>query len=303
MKFKTSGSTGDPKFIDLPESDLIASALTTIKFFGLNNSSILACPLSTRYIAGKMMEIRANLSGARLILEEPSNQPFINADFSDVDQIDLLALVPSQVPSFLSNNKLNTLTRNLIIGGAPLDKKVEEKLMLLPVNTYITYGMTETASHVALRKVGEEYYHALPGIEFDVDADKRLIIKSAERSFGSLLTNDIVDLKNSSEFIWKGRKDNVVNSGGIKLYPEILEAKIKNCMELSYFFAGVPSKKWGTELWLIIEDPDNMVDETSVLSKIELCLDKLEMPKKILKVKCFDRTETGKIKRLISKYI
>lgn len=299
MLFKTSGSTGEPKIIDISDKDMRLSAQSTVDFFNLDSTSVLACALSTDYIAGKMMEFRAQLISARLILEEPSNRPFEKFDFKGIDKIDLLALVPSQVPSFLKNRRLLQLVKNVIIGGAPLNSTLENELLKTGIDCYATFGMTETASHVALRRLGENRYKALPGITFDCDNDSRLIIRGEGRSFGTLLTNDVVELLSADSFIWKGRYDNVVNSGGIKLYPEVLEKKVRGFVNGNFYFTGVPSDKWGSELVMVLEDGGNQADDQSIFALLKEVLSPVEVPKKIIRIPIAEYTSTGKIKRKI----
>ena len=298
MQFKTSGSTGEPKIIDLSESDMVKSAMSTIHFFGLTKDSVLASPLSTQYIAGAMMEYRARVLGCRLLVDTPSNNPFVNYCFGDVNRIDLMCLVPSQVPSFLDNAKLLSMTRNVIVGGAPLDCDTELRLQASGVNAYITYGMTETASHVALRRAGTAFYRALPGISFETDADSRLIIVAAERSFGRLLTNDIVYLHSPLEFVWKGRFDNVVNSGGVKLFPEELESRMAHLFQFPFYFIGRPSDKWGSELHMVVEAEEGSINREEIFSRLRAVLNRMEMPKAIIFKTALEYTSSGKVKRI-----
>lgn len=298
VRFRTSGSTGAPKDIDLPVSDIVASAQSTIDFFSLDGNSVLASPLSSEYIAGYMMEVRARVAHARLIKDIPSNRPFESYDFSDIGHIDLLAVVPSQIPSLLENKALLSRLGNVIIGGAPLNRQMEERLLNTGVHAFVTYGMTETASHVALRPVGCEIYRALPGISFATEADGRLIIMAPDRSFRKLVTNDVVELISDTEFRWVGRADNVINTGGIKLHPEVLELKVGKIITNPFYFTGCESELWGTELHLVVEDSEGVLDAVDIGRKLEAVLSRYERPKKIILVDHIERTGTGKILRI-----
>lgn len=288
----TSGSTGSPKEIKLLKSDMLCSATATCNFFKIGEGSRLVCPLSVDYIAGKMMVVRALISGAELWNEHPSSSP-LNTWHSD-DYIDLLPVVPAQIPALIESKKLY-LIKNLIIGGAKLSFELENKLKQLNINTYCTYGMTETCSHVALRKIGEKYYQALPGFEFSVDDRCCLKIRCKNMSFREITTNDIVELKNSKSFSWLGRFDNVVNSGGIKLFPEQIEAKIENIFSgRNFYISARESERWGNELILLIEGAEEIPNLINLLSER---LSKYEIPKEIIYKKRFDKTPTGKILR------
>lgn len=290
----TSGSTGAPKRIDLSKSDMRASAMATCRYFGIDAGSRLLLPLSMDYIAGKMMAVRAAVSDSELVVERPSNAPLQ----SDYGPVDLMAVVPSQLPSLLENPRLCNV-RNIIVGGAPLSPAMEAKLAGLSVRVYATYGMTETCSHVALRDVsrGDQLYHALPGIKLGTDMRGCLVIEAPAFTFGRLITNDVVELHGDDSFRWLGRADNVVNSGGVKLHPEQIERKLSRMVEEPFYVTGRPSERWGEELVMYVEGTD--VDVEALASTIRPLLNRYECPKKIMAVSQFDRTANGKVIRRI----
>ena len=170
VKIKTSGSTGTPKWIDIPKEKMIKSALITGEFFNLQKGDKTLLCLSTDFIAGKMMVVRAFILGLNLIPVEPSGNPFKDID----DEFDFAAMTPMQVYNIFKENtgiqKLNRI-KNLIIGGGELNFNLKQKIRKLDNNTYHTYGMTETITHVALKKLSgpdtDNYFKALKGICFE----------------------------------------------------------------------------------------------------------------------------------------
>lgn len=295
---KTSGSTGKPKKIHLLKSDMRKSAEATNRFFGINSSSILYCPLSADYIAGKMMLVRAIEADCTLTIEEPSNRILTHVEIPDIN---LIAIVPSQSVSLLEAiEKKGMKISNIIIGGAPMNNKIEMKFVDIAnkhgISIYVTYGMTETCSHVALRKAGEPYYTSLPGISFDIDSDSRLIIKSSERSFSSLNTNDIVELLSPSSFIWRGRADNVINSGGIKIYPEAVETLLSGLIDVPFFVSKEADEKLGERMILCINGSYDS-DLQALMENMHDILPNYSVPKKIYRLPYIPLTETGKIAR------
>lgn len=241
----TSGSTGKPKCIRLLKSDMRVSAESTNRFFNISRDSRLYCPLSADYIAGKMMIVRALVACASLWMEPPSN----DIKLTDCDAVDLIAVVPSQVPSLLAHAGKKHIG-NILVGGAQLSHKLAEEISAAKINAYVSYGMTETCSHVALRKVGDgegEVYEGMSDISFAVDDRDCLVIKSDKRSFGELHTNDIVRLVDDRHFEWKGRYDNVINSGGIKVFPEEIEQLIREVIpaDIEFYVTRGEDDKWG----------------------------------------------------------
>lgn len=292
----TSGSTGAPKLIKLLKRDMEVSAQATNSFFGITSSSHLLLPLSPDYIAGKMMIVRAEIAGCHLTVETPSNSPFK----SDYGNIDLMAVVPSQCEALIENPIALHRIRHLIIGGAALSPSLEAALMHTPWKVYATYGMTETCSHVALRRLGESRYTALPGITFSTDSRGCLVIHAPAYSFQQLITNDIVRLLNATEFEWLGRFDNVINSGGIKLYPEQLEQILLTHVDRPLLVRKTHHPRWGETPEVVVElSPSDSAESLEAFIN-NICNEHLpkEARHAVIKtVAILPRTPNGKLRR------
>ena len=303
----TSGSTGLPKEITVLRRQMEISAKATRDFFKISEGADLLCCLNVQMIAGKMMLVRAMEWNANLYVVEPSSNPLTN--ISPDHKFHFVAMVPLQLGECLQDPQtaLKVLNiHNLIIGGASIDKDLKEKAALLPIHIYQTFGMTETVSHVALARIdkGEELiYKALPGVKFDVTAENRLIISAPMGISEQLLTNDIVELISSSSFIWRGRADFTINSGGVKVQPEDLENKMFPIMGLSFpgcrfFIFGEKDKNFGEKICLVIEDKNQSEDRAeNLLQDLKEKLPKYSIPKKIYRIVSFAETSSGKINR------
>lgn len=288
----TSGSTGKPKSIKLLKEDMRQSAMATCFKFGLDHNSCIISPLSANYIAGKMMIVRAIVSDSQLWIERPSNQPL----HRKYPSIDLIPIVPSQIKGLLSSPYLDNV-KNVIIGGSAIQSDAENQLLKAGVNAYATYGMTETCSHVALRCIGDNTYTALPGISFTTDERDCLTINAPRYSFKALTTNDIVTIIDETHFQWIGRWDNVINTGGIKVFPEEVERILSDVIFTPFYIAGTDDSKWGETVTLYVEGND--VDTDNLYKKIRQIFNNPYMiPKKIIVIDKFERTDSGKIKRL-----
>jgi O-succinylbenzoic acid--CoA ligase len=281
----TSGSTGKPKSVKIQKQAMISSALATGDFFGLEiGDTILNC-LPIKYIAGKMMFIRAFILGLEMDFVAPSSHPLEDID----EKYDFTAMVPLQAQNSL--DKLH-LFKTIIIGGAKVSSELEKKLKPIKSSIYETYGMTETITHIAARKLGKKAFTTLPNVVLSQDENNCLLIHAESISKDIIHTNDIVELVSENEFVFLGRFDNVINSGGIKLIPEQIEAKMLPFIKNRFFVTGKPDKELGEHLVLVIEGKEELID----LSKIE-SLDKYEKPREVIYVNKFKETATGKIIR------
>lgn len=280
---KTSGSTGKPKQIVLQKSAMIASAKATGLFFNLQPKNTALLCLSANYIAGKMMLVRAIILGLHLDTIDPISAPLASKKYN------FIAMVPLQVQKSLS--KLH-LVDNVLIGGAKLSYTLSESIMKTNCNAFESYGMTETISHIAIKKIGAKAFTVLPNIIISVDERNCLVIEALELSKEKIITNDIVEILNSTQFVLKGRIDNVINSGGIKLFPEEIEELIGKHISVPFFIASKPDEILGEKVILVLE-----AIPFSIENKVFSELSKYQIPKEILFLETFQRTETQKINR------
>lgn len=295
IEVNTSGSTGVPKIIRLMKSDMIASATLTNDFFHLRPKSSYLLSLPISYIAGKMMFIRAFQNSGILFLEKPSSNPFRNLK----SNIDMAAIVPMQFANIESGiDKV----RNILIGGGSISNSLYSRILSYSdVNIYSTYGMTETASHIALcnLKNGLNLYKALGNVSFDIDERDCLIINTPHLSSKKFITNDIVKLNSPTEFEWVGRFDNIINTGGIKFSPETLESIMADYIPYPFFICGITDEILGHKIVLVIECSCDDIDIFTLKSKLRESLPKYATPKEILFVSKLIRTSSAKIKRII----
>ncbi|KAF2519194.1 AMP-binding protein [Flavobacterium salilacus subsp. salilacus] len=285
ITMQTSGTTGLPKMIDVDKQAMVNSALATGRFFDLDPKiQVLHC-LPTQYVAGKMMLVRAFILGWELDLVEPVANPLERGD----TVYHFAAMVPLQ-----AQHSLNQLHRvkKLILGGAKVSQALSEQLKEVSTEIYETYGMTETITHIAAKRVGEEAFTVLPNVRISQDERQCLVIDPYMICDEPVVTNDIVKIVNDQQFIWLGRYDNVINSGGVKLFPEQIEEKLSGRIQGRYFVKGVPDEKLGEKLVLVVEGSPYEIDK-KVFSK----LNKFEKPKEILFIEKFAETASGKIIR------
>jgi len=298
VQIQSSGSTGIPKVFEVEKLKMLNSAEMTCDFLGLSEGDIALICLPVEYISGKMMVVRSILRKLKLKVAEPSTNPLQNIS----EQIDFCAMTPLQVENSL--DKLH-LIKNLIIGGAAvsetLKKKISRTLKISKSQTQIfeTYGMSETLSHIALREIfpdQENWFTVFEGVEISLDERDCLKIFAPKLNSEVLQTNDLVEINNKNQFRFLGRLDNVINSGGAKIFPEELEKLVKQNIPNEAVFLGIDDEKLGQKLILIIEGKSDD-DLKSKIYNLEF-QKSFHKPKDIIFVQQIPRTPNGKVNRL-----
>jgi O-succinylbenzoic acid--CoA ligase len=285
VEMTTSGTTGKAKTIRLDKQAMVNSALATGDFFDLQPGNRIMHCLPVKYIAGKMMLVRAFVLGLDTDFVEPSSKPFAQ---NNNQSYDFVAMVPLQAQHSLESLKR---VKKMIVGGVGISKSLEKELKKLPTEVYETYGMTETITHIAAKKIGEKAFTVLPNVTLSYDQNNCLVIHAPRISDEIILTNDLVKLVNENQFVFLGRYDNVVNSGGIKLIPEQIEEKLSATIHSRFFVGGAPDEDLGEKLVLLIEG-----EQPAGEINFDV-LDKYEKPKEIIYIAKFRETETGKVMR------
>lgn len=308
LSLRTSGSTGEPKEICVQKRHMVASARRTCSVLGVQtgDTSLLCMPLD--YIAGRMVCVRAWECGLQLIAVEPSLHPLAGLRQSP----SFAAMTPTQVYETLQVPAEATLLRGirvLLIGGGGIGNQLAQQLQDVP-GAWSTYGMTETLSHIALRRVSEPAYRPLPGVRLTLDGRGCLVITDETVGVHDLVTNDMAQLLHDGSFRIIGRADNIVCSGGLKWQLEELENRLSP-LDIPFLLTSVPDERLGEALVLLYkqplleEEPHNLSD--TLRRKCQTLLPKHAVPRHYLPVPELPYTATGKpdraaAKRLASAY-
>lgn len=286
----TSGSTGKPKEIQMPKTAMYASAVRTAAFFNLSegDSALLCLPI--RYIAGKMMLVRALVLGLHLDIIPPKTKLPIEKNYT------FSALIPLQ-----ANASFDVLGRfkTVLIGGAPIPTDLRKRISKKYKHCIETYGMTETLTHVATRVVSDAVipFRAMPGIVIATDENDCLVIEVPYVPLSPIVTQDVVKLKDDDTFSLLGRRDWVINSGGMKIFPEALEEVLTPFIKFPFFFTAVPDADLGEKLVLLVEAPTTEKAAIMAIAKQHLGANKHHIPKQVICLDAFMHTHSGKLDR------
>lgn len=290
---QTSGSTGMPESIPIPKIQMIRSAQRTCEFFDISNHSHLYSCVGAQYIGGKMMMVRSIVSGATFGWETPSNRPL--AEYNG-QRIDLLSIVPSQMVFLLDHPEILHHICSFLIGGAPIPTPIRKRIIESGIDAWESYGMTETSSHIALRKVKEdnEWFKTFPGITVEYHSENRLAINIP--GWKKFLTNDIAEITSSHSFRILGRADNIINSGGKKISPEELEQVLSSEFTFPFFISSQADVKWGEAVVIVVAGAD--ATDAEILLKCKEMLPSFKVPKAVLRLNKIPLTPNGKLKRI-----
>ena len=283
---KTSGSSGTPKEIKLKKIDLISSSKLTGEYFNLKPGDKVINCLPVEYIAGKMMLVRSLVLGLDLYLFPVNSSPIKQIQ----KNYDLIAFTPIQLENSIP---FIEKIKKVLVGGSPVQETLKEKILNSKSTVYETYGMTETITHIAAKNLskGEKEFTTLPGVEIG-KRDNCLFIKPNHLSIEMVQTNDVVEFTKKNKFLLIGRKDFIINSGGVKLNPEAIEKKLAKYISTDFVISSIDNSKFGEVVTLVFKKniPDNYNKAFTHLSKYEI-------PKEVLVIDNFPENN-GKINRV-----
>lgn len=308
FELKTSGSTGLPKKITVYRSQMRESSrLTTSKLGLIPGDSAFIC-LDTNYIGGKMMLVRGFEQKMKMVIVSPTSDPFAGMEEK---HFDFTALIPMQMQKLLQSSiaKIDVLNRMkaVIIGGGAINPRLEEAIQNVKSPVYATYGMTETVSHIALRKINRpdkmDYFEIFKELKIDQDERGCLTVFGELTNNKLIKTNDLVDIIDDRKIRWLGRVDNVINSGGVKVHIEQLENRIErlNIDILNgrrFIVVGKKDVLLGDRVTLLIEGkPFQENEERLLLGELKQLMPAYHYPKEIFYLQQFIETDTGKVNR------
>lgn len=300
MTVQTSGSTGEPKLIRVKKTQMMNSACATCYQLRLAPGDRVLLCMSLQFIAGKMMVVRALVAGLDLHLVAPSGYPLKDTNL----KFRFVAMVPMQIYNSLQVSLERERLRNigiLLVGGSAVDPKLEAELKAFPNPVFASYGMAETLSHIALRRINgpeaSEYFTPLPSVTVFLSEECCLNIDAPLVCSQRLYTNDRAEMRGDGSFRILGRIDNVINTGGIKVQIELLEAFLSDFIDQPFAVSSLPDEKFGEIIVLAVE---GILDDALLTQTLHAeNLPAHQFPKQIITLDRLPRTESGKINRLM----
>ena len=291
----SSGTTGRSKKLHLLKKSMVVSAENTLSFFDLlpGQTAVLCLPM--QYIAGKMMVVRCLVGGLNMEIVEPGSLP----ELSGIGQIDFCSMVPLQVLNLMKKTGDLSPIKKLLIGGSEITRELESLVSDVSTEVFASFGMAETCSHIALRRINgpgaQPDYHALPGIELNLDNRGCLVIEAPYLP-NTVITNDLVEFSGPGAFLWMGRYDNLINAAGIKIVPEEMEARIAENTGLVCTVIGLPDEPLGQKVVLVFEETPE-ISQSYIISSMQDLFPGKKHPPEIVWVKAFPRNASAKVDR------
>jgi len=252
LTFTTSGSTGTPKQITLSKQQIASSAKRSNSYFNLNEKSKVLLCIHPQHVGGKMVLIRA-LIGDYEVHVVPVQRNFW--EYMPEMAFDFVSLVPLQIQAALNQNiPLFQAFKTILIGGSALQQTIEQAVVQssnIDCAIYMGYGMTETISHIALRKLGQEDYTLLSDVILEAHPTRTHILDKATGV--DITCTDVLEMTSKNTFKWVGRQDFVINSGGVKIHPERIEQILTDHIHGNYVIVGLPDELFGEKVVLVTE--------------------------------------------------
>ena len=298
----TSGSTGTPKQVTHSKQAMRNSAVMTLDYLNIKKGDNALLCLPANKIGGRMMLVRSLVRKLNLYCVKPTANPL--ADIPTGAKINLAAFTPTQLNPLSKDyglfRKADAIDK-ILLGGENTPAELLQWTQRLTNEVYATFGMTETISHIALKRLNgshpDEHFRVLPDIKISTTDDSRLVIEAPGLEQPKLTTNDVVRIMEPGVFDWLGRTDNVINSGGVKIHPEELEQKLQAHIQPAFFIAAMPDAITGERVVLALEMEELSANDKQELLEVIGSFDKISRPKNLLLFRSFQRTENGKIRR------
>jgi o-succinylbenzoate---CoA ligase len=304
LETRTSGTTGTPKMIRIAAEDLVNSARLTASIFDLKTGDRVLHCLPSSHIAGRMMLVRAMVLGLDMHIVDPRGSVLNN--IRTEDRFRFAAMVPVQLHRAIQEDQARVERQfdTILLGGGPVSMALVEDLRELKVKVYQGYGSTETVTHVAMRRLNgptrSDRYHAIGDVTFEQDRRGCLVVHTPHLTTRTHVTNDLADVIDERTIRWRGRFDNVILSGGKKIFPEQLEERTAGLLPFPHFFMSIPNDKLGQAVALVIEtdkpDASAVQEVMDILMKV---LHPHEMPRRISATRKIMRTRNGKVIRKV----
>jgi O-succinylbenzoic acid--CoA ligase len=308
--FKTSGTTGAPKEFSFSRQQVETAIQSTVAYLELmpRQEHILLC-LDPNFIAGAMMLLRAKYLDCAITVCKASNNLWqsiaINHPYT------FASFVPPQLVDASFDDQKFARIHQVLIGGMSLDERLRSKVVGKGNQVFLSYGMTETLSHIALKNLNKpQHYQLIGGNKIAVTPQNTLVITTPFLSH-SVITNDVAEVFNDGSFNVLGRSDFVINSGAYKVNPESIEATIKehagDFIEAAgnTIIIGVPDKVLGEKVWLLSERKITNESFDQLLEILSKYLHKYQLPKGFDFYGPFEQTVNGKVsrKQIINNFI
>ena len=294
----TSGSTGTPKELKVAKQRMVQSAQMTCTYFNLQQGDEVLLCMPIQYIAGKMMLVRTLVAKLSLWVVLPQGRPLKQF----ITPLSFAAMVPLQLYNslqFCEDKRRLKSIQNILVGGGAIDLTIENEIARFPNALYSSYGMTETVSHIAMRRLNGKqasaWYEPFPSVHLKQTGAGALVIDAPLVAEEVLITNDVVDLKSDGRFRIIGRLDNIINSGGVKIQAEKVEQKLRKLIHTPYVVTNVVDSRLGEAITLLIESTPYPTRELS--EGLKTLLEPYEMPLHIFFVDAIPLTGTQKIDR------
>ncbi len=326
----TSGSTGEPKAVELSAAALTASASASLRHIGAGPGERWLCCLPTFHIAGIGVLVRSLISGL-----EPVIVPAVTPEILAASGCVHVSMVPTQLRRLLDAGAPPGLVGTVLLGGAASSDALLAQARAGGWRVATTYGMSETCGGcvydgVPLDGVSVRLGPGLSGADAGLSgadaglsgADAGPIQISGPVLFSGYLgqpglragalrdgwfhTADLGWWRADGTLAIRGRADDVINTGGEKVVPGEVEAVLGTCEGVAdVVVLGIPDAEWGEAVtaFVVVADPAVPPDLEQLRTRVREAVSVYAAPKRVVVVPEFPLLPSGKPDRAALRHI
>ena len=303
----TSGTAGRPKLVQFDRNAIDAAVASSALALDAGPADRWLCCLPVAHIGGLLVLMRAVLLGAPVSV----HVQFDVEPFAMEPRMAFTSIVPTMLGRLVDAGVDLSHFRAVLVGGGPVPEELVAKAREGGANVVSTYGLTESCGGVV------HDGRPLPGTRVRLGPDDEIQLngptlmlgyrddpEATTRAFTEdrwLRTDDAGVFDGEGRLAAVGRLDDVVLSGGEKIWPDEVEAALRHHLKVAdVAVRGRPDSEWGTRVvaFVVPSDPDDPPSLESLRDVAAQRLPRYKAPQELVLVDELPRTPLGKVRRV-----
>ena len=302
----TSGTGGAPKFVQFDRRTIDAAVAASASALGASDGDRWLCCLPLAHVGGLLVLLRGVLLGAPVTIHPRFDAAAVEAQRGSA----FTSLVPTMLRRLVDAGARLSAFRAILVGGARLSPDLRASAERAGASVVETYGLTETCGGVVYDGA------PLPGTEMRIDHRGGIELRgptlmrgyrfdprataAALTQDGWLRTGDAGEIDGEGRLHVVGRFDELINTGGEKVWPDEVEAVLREHPAVRDVAAGGrPDPEWGQRVavWVVPADPSDPPSLDELRAFVARTLPRHAAPRELTLAERLPRTASGKLRR------